>query len=60
MLDKICCHCQKDEDEVSLVMCRVCKKYACEVHQTQRNGVAFCSMNCAVYFFHAEPGDINE
>jgi len=60
LLDKICRYCQKDEDQVSLVLCRVCKKYACEVHQTQRNGVPFCSMDCGIYFFHAESDDADD
>jgi hypothetical protein len=60
VLDKNCRHCDRGEDEASLMMCRVCKKYACEIHQTQKNGVAFCSMDCAIYFFHADPEDPDE
>jgi hypothetical protein len=58
---KIECHaCHKTQDEAVLEQCKVCHKYFCEDHAVQRSGVSFCSMGCAVYFFHVDPDDDDE
>ena len=50
------CHqCQKTADDTVLRACKVCRKQFCEDHAVTRSGVAFCSLGCGQFFFHAEP-----
>ena len=59
-MDTACFKCEKTEPEVQLRMCRVCHKSFCEDHAVEKNGAAFCSKNCSVYFFHVDPDDPDE
>jgi len=56
-MDVECRHCGKTAEETELSRCRVCHKYYCDDDKVERSGAPFCSMGCAVFFFHVDPDD---
>ncbi len=52
-----CTQCDRTADDTRLGKCPICFKRFCDDHQHQMSGRAFCSSQCAQYFFFADPDE---
>ena len=57
-IDSVCHVCRRGSNETLLAVCPNCQQRCCSEHSVRRSGKAFCSKECAEWFFYG--GDEDE